>query len=176
MPWLLALPDHQQPWYRFVSQQYFPWVSSEQTEHCILAHELQQPTAGCIAIFHKYCCCTKHGSIKIIWLIEIIGGMLLMCQNTTMQVYGAWIKRYCVYVKKHLTPCTVVITSLLVPNKLLRVPASVKRAFWLCRISRSGAHRFHLHVHNFQMSCSDLTHCGLVMPYGDIYLGQHWVR
>ena len=25
-----------------------------------------------------------------------MGGILLICQNTTVQVYGAWIKRYCV--------------------------------------------------------------------------------
>ena len=25
---------------------------------------------------------------------EIIAGMLLTCQNTTMRVYGAWIKTY----------------------------------------------------------------------------------
>ena len=29
------------------------------------------------------------GALQQIWLYEIIGGMLLMCQNTTMQVYGA---------------------------------------------------------------------------------------
>ena len=27
---------------------------------------------------------------------EIYGDILLICQNTTMRVYGAWIKRYCV--------------------------------------------------------------------------------
>ena len=32
---------------------------------------------------------------KQIGLFEIIGGGLLMRQNNTMQVYGAWIKRYC---------------------------------------------------------------------------------
>ena len=32
--------------------------------------------------------------LQQIWLYEIIGGMLLMCQNTTMRVYGAWIKTY----------------------------------------------------------------------------------
>ena len=37
--------------------------SGEQLELRKLAHELQQPTAGCIAMFHKYCCYTKHGSI-----------------------------------------------------------------------------------------------------------------
>ena len=29
--------------------------------------------------------------LQQIWLSEIIGCMLLMCQNTTMRVYGAWI-------------------------------------------------------------------------------------
>ena len=32
--------------------------------------------------------------LQQIWLYEIIGGMLLMYQNTTMRVYGAWIKHY----------------------------------------------------------------------------------
>ena len=31
--------------------------------------------------------------LQQIWLYEITGGILL-CQNTTMQVYGAWIKTY----------------------------------------------------------------------------------
>ena len=31
-----------------------------------------------------------------------MGGMLLMCQNTTMQVYGARIKGYCVLCSKHI--------------------------------------------------------------------------
>ena len=30
--------------------------SGEQPEQRILAHKLQQPTAGYVAIFHKYCC------------------------------------------------------------------------------------------------------------------------
>ena len=34
------------------------------------------------------------GLLQQIWLYEIIGGMLRMCQNTTMRVYGAWIKSY----------------------------------------------------------------------------------
>ena len=32
--------------------------------------------------------------LQQIWLHEIIGGMLLMCQNTTMRAYVAWIKTY----------------------------------------------------------------------------------
>ena len=37
--------------------------SGEQSKNCKLAHELLQPIAGCIAIFHKYCCYTKRGGI-----------------------------------------------------------------------------------------------------------------
>ena len=32
--------------------------------------------------------------LQQICLYKIIGGMLLMCQTTTMRVYGAWIKTY----------------------------------------------------------------------------------
>ena len=38
--------------------------------------------------------------LQQIGLYEIIGGMLSMCQNTTMRVNGAWIKRYCVLCSK----------------------------------------------------------------------------
>ena len=41
----------------------FPEPSGEKSEHRISAHGLQQPTASCIAIFHKYCCCTKCGGV-----------------------------------------------------------------------------------------------------------------
>ena len=68
--------------------------SGKQPEHRKLAQELKQPTAGCIAIFHKYYCYTKRGVLQQIWLYESMRGMLLMCQNTTMPVYGAWIKTY----------------------------------------------------------------------------------
>ena len=68
----------------------------EQFEHHKLDHELQQPTGGYIAIFHKYYCYTKRGGITTFWLNEIMGGTLPMCQSTTMRVNGAWIKRYCV--------------------------------------------------------------------------------
>ena len=35
------------------------------------------------------------------------------------------------YVQKHITPCTVVITSLLVRDKPLEAPASVKQVYCL---------------------------------------------
>ena len=42
--------------------------------------------------------------LQQIWLYEIIGDMLPMCQNTTMQVNGVWIKRYCVLCSKRYNP------------------------------------------------------------------------
>ena len=69
--------------------------------------------------------------LQQVWLYEIIGGTLPMCQNITMRVNWAWIKRYGgFFVQKHITPCTVVITSLLVREKPLGSPASVKRVYW----------------------------------------------
>ena len=41
--------------------------------------------------------------LQQIWLYEIIGGMLPMCQNTTMWVNGAWIKRFCILCLKKQT-------------------------------------------------------------------------
>ena len=38
----------------------------------------------------------KHGVLWQIGLYEIVAGILLICQNTTMWVYGAWIERCCV--------------------------------------------------------------------------------
>ena len=35
---------------------------------------------------------------------EIIGGMFLVCQNTTMWVYGAWINNITFNVEKHIAP------------------------------------------------------------------------
>ena len=37
----------------------------------------------------------------------------------------------------------------------------------------------HCHMGNFKkvsLKRCNLTHCGLVMPYGDIEQGQHWLR
>ena len=78
--------------------------SGEQPEQCISAHKSEQPTAGCIAISHKYCYCIKHEGIikKIIY--EITEGMWLIVQNATVWVYGAWIRIYLVLCLK--TYCT----------------------------------------------------------------------
>ena len=113
-----------------ISQRYFPWqwaVRTPQisswviTTHCRLYSNISQ-----ILLLYK----TWQYYIKFDY--EIIGGTLLMCQNTTMGVNGASIIRYSIYVQKHITPCTVasVITSLLVHDKLLGTPTSVKWVYY----------------------------------------------
>ena len=42
---------------------------------------------------------------------------------------GHGLKDSVFYVQKHITPCTVVITSLVVRDKPLEAPASVKRVY-----------------------------------------------
>ena len=51
-----------------------------------------------------------------------------MCQNTTMRVYGAWIKPY--YIQKHIGPKAVGYNLPLVHDKPLGVAAFVKLVYW----------------------------------------------
>ena len=76
-------------------------LNGEHPEQRELAHTLWQPTDGCRAIFHKYFCYAKHEDIMInLTLRNLWGHIPRICQNTTMQVYGAWIKRYCILCSK----------------------------------------------------------------------------
>ena len=54
----------------------------------MLAYKSEEPTNGCIAMFHKYCCYMKHGGITTNLTHEIIGSMFLICQNTSNA--GIW--------------------------------------------------------------------------------------
>ena len=74
-----------------------------------------------MAIFNKYCCYTKHSGITT---------------NMTLQNHWRYVTDVSKYhnvgkwsVQKHITPCTVVITSLLVCDKQLGAPPSVKRVY-----------------------------------------------
>ena len=66
------------------------------------------------------------GILQQIWLYEIIGSMLLMCQNTTMRVYEAWIKHIAFNVKKYVAPLAMCYNPPLVLDTPLESPASVK--------------------------------------------------
>ena len=78
------------------------------------------------------------GSLQI-WLYKIIGGTLLMCQNTAMREMEHGLKYSTFYVQKHITPCTVVITSLLVRDKPLGVPACVNRVYSQLELSPTNS-------------------------------------
>ena len=111
-----------------VSQLFFP--IDEQHEQHILAHKSQEPMACCRVIFHKYCCYINHECIITNWsLYEILGGIFLLCQNTTMRVYGAWIRIYCFYVQKHKAPLAVCSNLLLVHEKPLGLTTFVRLTY-----------------------------------------------
>ena len=57
--------------------------------------------------------------------------MLRMCQNTTMWIYGAWIKNITFYVQKHTAVLALCYNPALVRDKLLGVPASVELVYYL---------------------------------------------
>ena len=65
------------------------------------------------------------GVLWQIWTYEIFGGMLLICLNTTMRVYGAWMKRCCVLYQKHIAPRVVLSQLPAGSQQAVEAPASV---------------------------------------------------
>ena len=70
-----------------ISQRFSP--SGEQLEHRKLAHELQS-TAGCIAIFHKYCCYTKLGGITTNYTLRNHWGYVTDVSKYMYHNVGKW--------------------------------------------------------------------------------------
>ena len=67
------------------------------------------------------------GVLKQIWLYEIYGGILLICQNTTMRVNGAWTKRYCGLCSKTYNTLYSTHNFPIGSQQAAGAPASVKR-------------------------------------------------
>ena len=94
--WELTVVKKRINWPNSPTSHYF-FPSVEQPRHRKFAHMLSQTTDSCRANFPKYCCYTKHRGItrnltqRNLWVCITD----TVCQNTTMRVYGAWIKRYC---------------------------------------------------------------------------------
>ena len=76
-----------------VSQWFFS-PSGEQPERRVLAHTLWQPTSD-YQYFTNIAAFANIGVLQQIWLYKII---LMICQDTPMQVYGACIKDVVPYV------------------------------------------------------------------------------
>ena len=72
--------------------------------------------------------------LQQIWLYEIIGGTVRVVTDVSKYHNAGTmehrLKDIVFYVKKHIAPCTVVITSLLVRDKPLGALTSVKRVYW----------------------------------------------
>ena len=102
----------------------FTIISLEQPEQFILSHKSEQPTAGCIAIFRKYCCYIKLGVLLTVccWYVKIPRCGCVEC----VLVYIAF------YVKK------IYMTF----GRLFRSPTGSRRAArgacsWYTRLLRS---------------------------------------
>ena len=68
-------------------------VSSPNTVYQLMSYNNQLPVVHVYSNISQTLLLQKNvGVLKQIWLNEIIGVMLLMCQNTIVQVYGAYIK------------------------------------------------------------------------------------
>ena len=78
----------------FLFHNYFSPIG-EQPEQRILAYKSEQPTAGCMEIFHKYCCYIKHGGI-----ITHLTSWNTWRHVIDVWAYGAWIRIYYILCSK----------------------------------------------------------------------------
>ena len=69
--------------------------------------------------------------LQQIWLYKIIGGMLLMCQNTTVRVYGHGLEHIAFNVKKYIAALVMCYNPALVHDKPLGAPAYVELVYLL---------------------------------------------
>ena len=104
-----------------VSQSFSPSLEQPEQHN---AHKSEQPTASCIATFHKYPCFINHWGIAInLKIYEILWCMLLIYQNATMRVCGAWIRicySLCSKIIYHLWRSVLVIHNICNPCEIKR--------------------------------------------------------
>ena len=82
---------------------YFPLVVSSSNN--ISAHKSEQPTAGCIAISHKYCCYIKHGGI--ITNLKFLGVCYWYVKMPQCRCVEHGLQYITFYVQKHIAPLAV---------------------------------------------------------------------
>ena len=92
-----------------------------------LAHESEQPTAGYIAIFHKYCCYIKHGGITTNFSWWIPWGYVTDMSKCHCVEHGLTYDTF--YFKKHIAPLVVCSGSTLVRDGTLGAPLFVRLAY-----------------------------------------------
>ena len=105
--------------------------SGKQLEHRKLAHEFKQQTDGCIAIFHKYYCYTKRGSVTTNLSLRNNRGYVSDVSKFHYAGIGHGWKRITFYVQKRIATLERCHNQLLVPDKPLGVPTSVKQPAYL---------------------------------------------
>ena len=91
------------------------------------------------------------------------------------------LKQIAFYVQQHIVAMAMCYNPALVCDKPLGAPASVKRVYYIMhirpkRVNHTTQLKNMLSKVKILSGFSELTHCGLVMPYGDMELGQLWLR
>ena len=95
---------------------------------------LQQPTAGCIATFHKCCWDTKRGGIITNSTPRTHWGYITDASNTTKFGYMEHGLKYITfYVQKYITFLALCYNPPLVCDKPVGKPSSVKLIYWALR-------------------------------------------
>ena len=108
------------------------FLSGEKPEQRAIAYKQnnQLPVAlHCIG--HKYCCYTKYGGIIAKLTLWNPWGILLICQNATVRVCGAWFQIFSFYVQNHIAPIAALFWTPLVCDGPLGAPAFLKLAYWI---------------------------------------------
>ena len=121
-------PKPRRPCNSPVSQLFSP--GGKQPEQRVLVHKSEQPTAGCIAIFHKCCCYIKHGVIITNLTQWNPLGHVTYMPKAMVRVYGAWIRIYYVLCSK--THSTFGDLFFLAGSRRVArgAPAFVRLAYW----------------------------------------------
>ena len=83
-------------------------LSGKEPKRRILVHKLEQPSACCIAIFHKYCCHTKPGGITA--YLTLRNNWEYITDLSKYHNLGTWnvvLKYITFYVQKHKAAMTM---------------------------------------------------------------------
>ena len=120
----------------FLKETCFP--CGELSAQRISAFKSEQSTAGCMAIFHKYCCCTKHGDV--VTLVKSLGACYWLVKTPQWGYMEHGLRYITFYVQIHMAPLAVCSGPHLDRNKPLGAPAFVRLVYCCIPGMQNGRH------------------------------------
>ena len=123
----------------------------------ILAFKSEQPSADCIAIFHKYRCYIKHGSIITNMTMTSLRVYYWYVQTSQYGYMEHGLECIMFYIKKHMAPLAVCCCAPLVHNRLLGAGTHFCEKFLLnsheCILMKFHFNFKHFHSRNYIWNC-----------------------